>query len=181
MPPDGLGGMREAKAITARTKILGRRVRSRESRILSSFLSSLRSRLVGGRGFRGTPKTSQNLSKTIDFEGTPSKTPAATVHRGTRGSNFGSPTRPWKRTRLRGSSTLRALERTFLSSLLPFRFFSAISHHLDPFGHHLGFFWSPWDVKKLAFSLKGSANSNFSLLPPRMLPGEAKIIPIRVT
>ena len=37
--------------------------------------------------------------------------------------------------------------------------------------------WSPWDLKNIAFSLRGSSNSSFSLFSPRRLLGNTKIIP----
>ncbi len=60
-----------------------------EPRILASLLSSRR--LVGGHGFRRPRKTSQNLSETLDFGGTPSKTQAPMIGRGARGSKFWDP------------------------------------------------------------------------------------------
>ena len=44
------------------------------------------------------------------------------------------------------------------------------------FGTILTSFWSPWDLKNLAFSLRGSSNSSFSLFSLRTLPGRMEII-----
>ena len=44
------------------------------------------------------------------------------------------------------------------------------------FGTILTSFWSPWDLKNLAFSSRMSSNSSFSLFSPRTPPESTKII-----
>ena len=60
----------------------------------------------------------------------------------------------------------------FLFSLRSLLFFLSSAR----FGTILTSFWSPWDLKNHAFSLRGSSNSSFSLFSLRTLPGRMEII-----
>ena len=66
-----------------------------------------------------------------------------------------------------------ALLCSLLPSSLLFFLFSA------RFGTILASFWSPWDLNNIAFSLRGSSNSSFSLVSPSASPGDKKITPKR--